>query len=305
MALERCGRYRLRANCSQLRRHPLPRSDERETVTGPTTSVAQEKKRQGLFGRIFAPREQAPKEAAPPRSLPPRASGPSSRGSSSRNSSRREESTRQATGTRTICVRSCDGYYFPISSSASRKRFKIDEAVCKAMYGGASAELYFHDNQAPVDTAVSLKGKSLAAEPFAFAFRRTFSESCQAELKIGLARLGDVFIARSTEAVPERIAENEPIPSPRPRLVAGADPETLFNRAGEFEVARVTSNADVASAPIRKLGPDYYYAQPIAIEALRDPPSRPTFTLIGSAQANSDRGGSQVSSVEQKLRKLQ
>jgi len=35
---------------------------------------------------------------------------------------------------RTLCVRSCDGYYFPISYATGRGRFKTDAAVCASMY---------------------------------------------------------------------------------------------------------------------------------------------------------------------------
>ena len=132
--------------------------------TGPLVSEAQQKKRPGVFQRLFGPRDQPPNKATPPRSSSPRSSSPTKR------------RIRQASGTRTLCVRICDGYYFPISYSTNRKRFKIDEAVCKAMYGGAAANLYVHDNGSPADTAISLRGKRLAAEPYAFAFRQTFSE---------------------------------------------------------------------------------------------------------------------------------
>ena len=35
-------------------------------------------------------------------------------------------------GYRTLCVRSCDGFYFPISSVASRSRFGLDADLCRA-----------------------------------------------------------------------------------------------------------------------------------------------------------------------------
>jgi hypothetical protein len=47
-----------------------------------------------------------------------------------------------------------------------------------------------------------------------------------------------------------------------------------------------------ASAPMRKLGPDYYYVAPTAIEALRNPPQRgPVFSLIGTAHAGDAEEG--------------
>jgi hypothetical protein len=156
------------------------------------------------------------------------------------------------------------------------------------MYGDAAAELYIHDNRASVDTAVSLKGKPLSEEPNAFAFRQAFRESCQAELKDGLARLGAVFIARAADLRPAETGKRNPMPTPRPRIVAGTDPETLANLEGGFMVSTVTPSAlpEVAAERIRRIGPDYYYRPPVAIESLRDRPSGPEFTLVGSAQAH-------------------
>src|SRR5690606_21240858 len=34
---------------------------------------------------------------------------------------------------RTLCVRTCDGYYFPISFSTTTERFADDERACRAM----------------------------------------------------------------------------------------------------------------------------------------------------------------------------
>ena len=80
-------------------------------------------------------------------------------------------------------------------------------------------------------------------------------------------------------------------PAPLPRIIAGTDPETLANRAGNFTVAPVLPPEEAAvaaaSIPIRKLGPDYYYATPISIDALRKPlPRGPEFSVIGTAHAD-------------------
>src|SRR5690606_6199584 len=102
-------------------------------------------------------------------------------------------------GYKTLCVRTCDGYYFPLSFSASRGKFKIDEAVCKAMYGGAEAELYLQSNAGSAEQAVSLKGQPLAAQPFAFQYRTTFNSACALELHNGLRRIAAAAIARAEE----------------------------------------------------------------------------------------------------------
>lgn len=260
-------------------------ADLGSSLTGPSVSEAQQKKRQGVFGRLFAPRDQPPAEETNPRSSSRRSLSPNKRGIGG-----------QASGTRTLCVRTCDGYYFPISFSTSRKRFMIDEAVCKAMYGGAAAELYVHNNGSPADRAVSLKGKPMTASTNAFAYRHFFSESCQRRLKRGLANLGEVFLTRIAGAQSHAPSEGGAkiiVPSPVSASIAvvvrGQDPETLANRAGRFTVAPVVSSKAVlaaASVPMRKLGPGYYYISPIVIKTLRDPPPRGSeFTLIGSAEA--------------------
>ena len=47
----------------------------------------------------------------------------------------REEGAREAAGTyRTMCVRLCDGYYFPISFSTTSERFPEDAQNCTAMW---------------------------------------------------------------------------------------------------------------------------------------------------------------------------
>jgi hypothetical protein len=213
-------------------------------------------------------------------------------------------------GYRTLCVRTCDGYYFPVSFSSSRSRFKIDEAVCQSMYGGATAELFVHYNGSPSDTAVSLKGEPIMVSTNAFAFRHFYSESCQGQLHRGLANLGEAFLARVAEAEAseppkDRAPTRAPklLPSAVARAAPGQDPETQANLAGGFAVRPVRSPEEAAvaaaSAPIRKLGPEYYYSTPIAIESLRNPPQRgPVFSLIGSAhadEANDDvTGGTSV-----------
>jgi hypothetical protein len=48
---------------------------------------------------------------------------------------------------RTMCVRACDGAYFPVSSHASPMNFRRDAQVCSMMCPGTETELYFHSIQ--------------------------------------------------------------------------------------------------------------------------------------------------------------
>lgn len=201
-----------------------------------------------------------------------------------------------SSGYRTLCVRTCDGYYFPVSFRSSRSRFKIDETVCKSMYGGAEAELFYHSNGRAADTAVSLAGRPLSAEPYAFAYRSTFNESCQIELKAGLENLKEVFASTvaAAQAKGPVFVQRKPapvlLPAPVARVSPTHDPETLANLAGGFRVVPVVPPGQeevvVASTSIRLLGPGYYYEPPPKIQALYEPPDLgPEFSLISSAAA--------------------
>jgi hypothetical protein len=76
-------------------------------------------------------------------------------------------------GYRTVCVRMCDGYYFPISFSSKPGEFGRDQKVCSAMCPGAEARLYFHtvpDEESDAMISVA-DNKPYAALPNAFNYR--------------------------------------------------------------------------------------------------------------------------------------
>ncbi len=80
---------------------------------------------------------------------------------------------------KTICVRTCDGYYFPISSSTTRKGFARDEARCQASCGGGARLFHVPANQSTVDDAVDGDGRAYVAMKTAFLYRKQKVEGCQ------------------------------------------------------------------------------------------------------------------------------
>jgi hypothetical protein len=82
-------------------------------------------------------------------------------------------------GYRTLCVRTCDGYYFPISFSASPSRFADDEQTCQRLCPATEAILYTHRNPGEdVAQAVASSGKIYKDLANAFRYRREFVASC-------------------------------------------------------------------------------------------------------------------------------
>jgi hypothetical protein len=80
---------------------------------------------------------------------------------------------------RTVCVRTCDGFYFPISYSASPDRFHEDEQACQRMCPAAEVSLYtYHNPGEEMAQAVSLNGRLYTELPTAFQYRKALSPAC-------------------------------------------------------------------------------------------------------------------------------
>jgi hypothetical protein len=79
---------------------------------------------------------------------------------------------------RTMCVRLCDGYYFPVSYSASPNHFKDDETKCRDQCS-APAELYIYRTQGEeIEQMASLNGKRYSDLPTAFLNRKRYIRGC-------------------------------------------------------------------------------------------------------------------------------
>ena len=83
---------------------------------------------------------------------------------------------------RTVCVRLCDGYYFPISSSVSRGNFAKDERVCQSQCG-SEARLYVQRTaRSGVEDLKDLKdlqGRSYSQLKTAFLYRSEYLPNCK------------------------------------------------------------------------------------------------------------------------------
>jgi hypothetical protein len=80
---------------------------------------------------------------------------------------------------RTVCVRTCDGGYFPISFATVPARFADDEKSCKALCPATEANLYAYRNPGEdINQAVSIGGQPYTSSPNAFRFRQEFNPTC-------------------------------------------------------------------------------------------------------------------------------
>lgn len=93
-------------------------------------------------------------------------------------------------GSRAFCVRSCDGYFFPVGPVTAGAGRSAQAEACSAMCPGASVRLYSSRNGS-IETARSDTGQHYTANANAFRFRERLVPgcSCQASITQGLARL--------------------------------------------------------------------------------------------------------------------
>jgi len=79
---------------------------------------------------------------------------------------------------RTMCVRSCDGYYFPLRHNAMRRNFAQDLRSCRSACGGEARLFYYPVKDGSVDTMVDLAGQPYKDMPNAFGYRKSLVSGC-------------------------------------------------------------------------------------------------------------------------------
>ena len=153
---------------------------------------------------------------------------------------------------RTLCVRLCDGFYFPISSATAGGGLSRDADACNASCG-TEARLFYHPNiGGDVDSMVDLTGLAYSAMPNAFRYRKTLVPECRcrpqpwsdAELRRHRAYAGGSSASTETAGqtpFPARESSNPASDAPaavdRPTLAA-TDPPGALPDDGQWAVAR-------------------------------------------------------------------
>ncbi|HEY6994824.1 MAG TPA: DUF2865 domain-containing protein [Xanthobacteraceae bacterium] len=171
---------------------------------------------------------------------------------------------------RTLCVRTCDGYYFPISYSTVPSRFAEDEQLCHRMCPAAEVTLYTHRNPGEdVAQAVSSSGRPYTSLPTAFSYRKQYNAacSCRAPGQSWLDALrqggGDQTVERGDIVVTEERAKQ----LSQPRFDAQGKPVKPDPAAASAPAAADAENAPAADekpedAPgkrkVRAVGPTFY-----------------------------------------------
>lgn len=80
---------------------------------------------------------------------------------------------------RTVCVRTCDGFYFPISYATIPAKFASDDALCRRLCPATEAQLYTYRNPGEdIQQATSVTGKPYMSLPSALLYRKQLVTTC-------------------------------------------------------------------------------------------------------------------------------
>jgi len=173
---------------------------------------------------------------------------------------------------RTVCVRTCDGFYFPISYSTSPDRFRDDELTCQRMCPASEVSLYtYHNPGEEMTQAVSLSGRLYTELPAAFQYRKAMSPECscrrpgeswaQALKAIGpddTVAPGDVVV---TEQNSKQLSQPRIGPDGKPIRPDQRMPAAAAAGAPPPPAAEPPPETDPAKRTVRTVGPTFIPAR--------------------------------------------
>lgn len=92
---------------------------------------------------------------------------------------KRRRATRSRARTyRTLCVRTCDGFYFPISFRVPRSRLDRDASACEQRCSGNARLFYYRNPGQKVSSAIDMEGMRYADLENAFRYRKELVRGC-------------------------------------------------------------------------------------------------------------------------------
>ncbi|RWA74415.1 DUF2865 domain-containing protein [Mesorhizobium sp.] len=177
---------------------------------------------------------------------------------------------------RTVCVRTCDGYFFPMSNAASYGDFERDQKNCESSCPGTEMQVFYSrgmDDDAGAMTS-SVTGRPYSELPSAYLYKQAnYSRppacGCNAQAE-------NFSIIAGNPRNPEQSqpdSEATPfVPVPAVKPDPGADPETLANAEGGLDreaIKRLTTKTPVS--PVSSLPPEQRKVRVVGPAFLPDP----------------------------------
>ncbi|EFL90398.1 DUF2865 domain-containing protein [Ahrensia sp. R2A130] len=171
---------------------------------------------------------------------------------------------------RSLCVRTCDGYAFPVSFSTRTKNLEKDAEACADLCPGREMQLYFHraSNESMAQSISYADGTDYAAMPRAFAFKQKFDPNCSCNHRlvkreapqIATPLFNKKALKKKKKLAVEQVSTRAR-PSWRPAAVQTiSGDEKPIQVAAEETLANIDNHSDVKPAeirPIRVVGEEF------------------------------------------------
>jgi hypothetical protein len=173
---------------------------------------------------------------------------------------------------RTVCVRTCDGGYFPVSFATVPARFSDDEKTCKALCPATEATLYTYRNPGEdMNQAVSVGGQPYASSPNAFRFRQEFNPSCSCKAagqtwadalksiddKAAAEQQGDIIVTEESAKKMARPQTKQAAPAKKGSTTAVAPSADATPAGGKPGDTAAAPGASSDNKSIRTVGPTF------------------------------------------------
>ena len=180
-------------------------------------------------------------------------------------------------GSQVVCVRTCDGGFFPMGLSGRRGQDNLNE-MCTALCPGAEATVYTRNPDADIKTAVSLDGKPYMDLPNALKYQKSVADTCSCHPPgktwaealanaeaLNEAHKGDILV---TQAKSDEMS--------RPNLDAKARAALLKKPATAMVTPEAAGKITASNAIVSQPLPDAAPATPAPAEAIK-----PTVRRVG------------------------
>jgi hypothetical protein len=194
-------------------------------------------------------------------------------------------------GSQAICVRTCDGGFFPLNYSARNGNLDTLGELCTALCPNAEVSLYTRNPDKDVGTAVGADGSAYRDLQNAFKFQKTFDSTCTCKAKdqswvqalsqsdaeriLGQERKGDIIVTpeKSLEMSRPKLdpllrskllaaqpnsfvpVQNPAVQSPMPSTNSAPASATQTNPAADQAGTQEITGPDGVKRLVRKVGP--------------------------------------------------
>lgn len=176
---------------------------------------------------------------------------------------------------RTTCVRTCDGYFFPMSNAASVGDFERDQKNCRSSCPGTEIQVFYSRGMGDdsADMTSSVTGRPYSELPTAYLYKQpnlSRPPACGCNAAQNFQIIGGNPPSQQQSRPQTEGAPFILVPASKPD--PGADPETLANAAGGLDRDAIKRLAvKPVTSPVSTLPPEQRKVRVVGPTFLPDP----------------------------------